>query len=297
MLTELDFFAVSLYNEYNTFIWQFLAKYHFISAILGDHMQATFHIKRERIQHFHMGRYSSLGGGLHFHSHIELLVVHQGQVEAWIGDAKETVGEHQLALATSYVPHVFQAEPNGLDCTILFIPPFLCPEFSEAVEGKDVGCPFIRDPRVVDQICRAVAELETGELNPIDQKGYIYVILGALLGQLKPGDRHLPQDGDLPTRLLFYINEHYRENLSVESIAQAVGYSANYVSKCFRSCFHIGIGRYLNTVRLKNAAALMREGTGITRSALDSGFSSLRTFYRTFAEEFGCAPRAYLKRD
>ena len=196
---------------------------------------------------------------MHFHSHIELLLVHQGQAKAWIGDARETVKEGELALALSYVPHVFQAEKGSVDCTILFIPSFLCPEFGEAVEGKHIVSPIVRDPEVIDRICRAAAQLEREDLNSIDRTGYVYVILGALLGQLEIGEGRPPQEGDLPTRLLFYVNEHYREDISVAQMAQALGYSANHVSQCFRTCFHVGVNRYITTVRLKNAVALMRE--------------------------------------
>ena len=33
----------------------------------------------------------------------------------------------------------------------------------------------------------------------------------------------------------------------------------------------------------------------ITYCATESGFSSMRTFYRVFREEFSCSPRAYLQ--
>ena len=75
-----------------------------------------------------------------------------------------------------------------------------------------------------------------------------------------------------------------------------MGYSPNYVAESFRSCFQMGLSRYINTVRLKNAMALMRKGEkNVTECAMESGFSSLRTFYRVFTEELGCTPREYLK--
>jgi AraC-like DNA-binding protein len=41
---------------------------------------------------------------------------------------------------------------------------------------------------------------------------------------------------------------------------------------------------------------LMREKRmSITDCAMESGFGSLRTFYRVFEEEFGCSPHEYLK--
>ena len=88
----------------------------------------------------------------------------------------------------------------------------------------------------------------------------------------------------------------YEDGYSVEQIARAMGYSSNYLAERFRSNFHIGISHYINTVRLKNALTLMRENKHtITECALESGFSSLRTFYRVFTQELGCTPKEYLK--
>ena len=47
-------------------------------------------------------------------------------------------------------------------------------------------------------------------------------------------------------------------------------------------------------VRLKNALMLMHEGKHtLTYCALESGFNSVRTFYRAFSEEFDCTPKEY----
>jgi AraC-like DNA-binding protein len=52
--------------------------------------------------------------------------------------------------------------------------------------------------------------------------------------------------------------------------------------------------RYVNVVRLKNAVLLMRQKKQtVTQIAMDCGFSSTRTFYRAFRQEFGCSPKDY----
>ena len=261
-------------------------------------MQATFHIKRERIQHFHTEHYQKLDNYLHFHSHIEILLIHAGAAEVWINDIKETVRENELALVPSYEAHQFRSVTDTVQCTDLFIPTFLCPDFVEAFRHKKASSHVIREERAMKKILDAAAELSSGELNTIEQTGYIHVILGTILKHLiwKEGDS--PRDAALPNRLLFYINEHYKEDITPISIAKALGYSANHLSKSFRACFRIGISRYINTLRLKNALLLLHEKRiSITDCALESGFGSLRTFYRVFEEEFGCAPRDYLKQD
>ncbi|MBQ8432513.1 MAG: helix-turn-helix transcriptional regulator [Clostridia bacterium] len=141
-----------------------------------------------------------------------------------------------------------------------------------------------------------MAELEKDDLNAVEQAGYIRVILGTALRHITLENGKPQGDIDLPTKLLLYINEHFKEDLSTEGIAKEMGYSRRYVVECFHSNFQIGINRYINTVRLKNALLMMRENKHtVTECAMESGFSSLRTFYRVFAEECGCSPKEYFK--
>ena len=168
----------------------------------------------------------------------------------------------------------------------------------EALRNKSIKSPVIRDAVAMEKIRHAAEELSRGDLNAVEQTGYIHVILGTVLKQLDLQESHLPQDVALPEKLLFYVNEHYKEDMTPAGVAQALGYSANHLSKCFRAHFQIGMGSYINTLRLKNAVMLMREKKmSITDCAMESGFGSLRTFYRAFEEEFGCTPREYLKQD
>ena len=39
---------------------------------------------------------------------------------------------------------------------------------------------------------------------------------------------------------------------------------------------------------------MKNEDKSITECAFESGFQSLRTFYRAFEAEFGCSPRTFL---
>ena len=261
-------------------------------------MQATFHIRREQIRRFHIERYTRLIGQFHFHSHIELRLIEEGRATAWIGDTSEFLYAGEIAIVPSYATHQFHAEQDTVKCTDLFIPTFLCPDFMEAVANKRAVHPVIRTPEATEKIKAAIAELEREDLNPIEQAGYLHVILGTVLRYISFENGGPDENTDLPARLLLYINEHFKEDLSTEQIARAMGYSSNYLAERFRACFHIGINHYINTVRLKNALTMLREKKkNITECAMESGFSSLRTFYRVFTEEIGCTPREYLKNE
>ena len=95
--------------------------------------------------------------------------------------------------------------------------------------------------------------------------------------------------------MLFFVGEKFRTDITPASVAQEFGYSQAYISRYFKACFGITLGAYLTVLRIKNALLMMREGKyEITRCAMESGFKSMRTFYRAFHEEFGCSPKEYM---
>jgi len=261
-------------------------------------MQAVFNAQRERIQKVHSSRYDHANAAFHFHSHIELLWVRRGTVEFWHNDTVQTIHENELGVVLGYEAHRFDSHEEKGDFVSVFIPASFCPDFAETVRSKKLYHPIVRDAEAMKRIGDAIEILTQEELNAIEQNGYVHVILGTALKHLVLAEREASAEADLPIKLFFYINEHYKENISLDSIAAALGYSRHHLSKCFRTRFELGINHYINTLRLKNAIIMMRsKEKSITECALESGFGSMRTFYRVFEEEFGCSPREYLRQN
>lgn len=102
---------------------------------------------------------------------------------------------------------------------------------------------------------------------------------------------------ELASRILFYMEEHFREPVTLQTLARSLGYSPNYLSKYFRNCFLTGFSQYLNLLRLRSAVTLMGDPrNSVTFCAMESGFSSMRSFYRAFSNEFHTTPKKYMQR-
>ena len=260
-------------------------------------MKGVFNVTREKKQWFHAETYSRAILSMNFHSHIELFWVKKGEVTAYINDSIETVREGDLAVMLSYETHGFHSPIQG-EYMSVFIPPFLCADFMEAVKNKQSRAPVIRAVKEKPHLYGALTALTEEELNPIEQKGFIHVLLGAVLSHLHFTQADALQDDSLSSHLFLYINEHYREDITADSIARTFGYSTHHLTQYFRANFHQSIGGYINTLRLKNAIILMqKKEKSITECAMESGFGSLRTFYRVFSAAFGCSPRDYRKQE
>ena len=257
-------------------------------------MKPTLLIRRDQLNNFRTETFRELSGGLHFHAPIEMLWVKSGSVRVLIKDKWDIVNQGDLAIVQSYEAHQFLSAEAG-EYVVFFFPLRLCPEFCEIIQRKRIYAHIIHEIGNLS-IIDSLSKLEKGGLNVIEEMGHVNVVLGFWLRQTEPLEKEIANPSNLSLNLIRYINDHYLEDISIGSISEALGYNRHHLSKCFRESFNTGIGDYVNTLRLKNAVMLMRKKDKcITDCALESGFGSLRTFYRVFEEEFGCSPREYMR--
>lgn len=95
-------------------------------------------------------------------------------------------------------------------------------------------------------------------------------------------------------KALIYLHHHYREQVSLELVAQQVALSPNYFSECFRSATGITFQRYLQSLRLRFAKSLLSvSNLPITEVCYAAGFQTLSHFERAFKREFGHSPTAW----
>ena len=93
-----------------------------------------------------------------------------------------------------------------------------------------------------------------------------------------------------------YINEHFRQQITAGDIANAAGFSPNYLSRKFREAAGIGVHDYLVFIRLRNAAfELLTTDDSVTDIALRNGFSDSKYFKDVFKKKYGMTPREYRK--
>lgn len=94
-------------------------------------------------------------------------------------------------------------------------------------------------------------------------------------------------------KIVEFINEHFREAISVESVARTLFLTRGHASAIFKRYSGTSIGNYVNDLRIKQANSLLRAGVSATEAALESGFSSIRTFNNTYKSVMGMTPSEY----
>lgn len=252
---------------------------------------------REQCKHLVLAQRRDMQIKFHFHAPIEICYVQQGAIEVCINDRRATLQAGEMSIALGYDSHCYRTVGDGSEATVLIIPPHLCPEFQAFIKGRCAATPFIRDTTVTARIRDCFAEMHPESANRIKTLGYMNVILGIISENTAFAQAPAERDPHLSSRILMYIHAHYQEEISLSTMATALGYNASYLSRYFKAHFHVGLNRYITLTRLKQCVILLRSREkNVAECAFESGFSSLRTFYRAFYNEFGCSPKDFLAR-
>ena len=163
--------------------------------------------------------------------------------------------------------------------------------FKAHKNGRSFSDNFIKNPAAARPFRHLMEIMRVSD----PKNSYLFAgLYEALLGLLEhavplESTQHT-RDRDFMRRVLFFIQEHLTENITLASVAASVGYSENYFSALFHRCFHTNFRTYLGRMRVNFAAYLIKQGTPILSAAMDSGFNSLATFYRVYQREYGTTP-------
>jgi len=94
-----------------------------------------------------------------------------------------------------------------------------------------------------------------------------------------------------------FIHEHCEDDLSRDTIAQAVYLTPNYLSKLFRREAGMTLRQYINDVRITEAKRLLATtDQSVSDIAMDLGFENVSYFSTVFKKENGLGPLAWRSR-
>lgn len=95
--------------------------------------------------------------------------------------------------------------------------------------------------------------------------------------------------------VLDYINSHYCEKLTLNSIADEFFVSKYYLSHAFNDAVGTSVHRYIVLKRLIHAKQMLLSGIKSTTAATNCGFNDYAGFYRAFVAENGITPTEFVK--
>lgn len=152
---------------------------------------------------------------------------------------------------------------------------------------------FRRLREICQRLCRLYEKPSSGAL--LMRKALMHEFFYLLFpsrGQATPGDRH----GQLVLRLIGFLEEHYREPITMEALSSRAALSANHLASVFRRYTGRGPIDFLIHLRLGKAGQLLVAGDrSIQEIAWEVGYEDAAYFSRLFRRHTGMSPSQYRK--
>lgn len=93
---------------------------------------------------------------------------------------------------------------------------------------------------------------------------------------------------------LIHIQTHLQEGITLEKLAQRVGFSPYHFHRVFTEYVGEPVKEYVRRLRLEHSAYRLKiSADPIVQIALDAGFKTHESFTRAFKKHFGTSPKSY----
>lgn len=233
----------------------------------------------------------------HIHDDIELVFVKKGGGTAYCDGKKYTLSENSFFLVFPNQVHHYSDCPEG-EYVLIIIKPSVLRSFkgvfeegvpSSALWHFEQNC----DDNIVCLLDMAMKDyIRYGDSLIIE--AYLTALFAKLLNFYNiEKTRTSPQT---ILQILQYCTAHYKENITVHSVAETLHISRSTVSHIFSSRLSINFCDYINSLRLIEAEQLLKnKNYSITEISYLCGFSTIRTFNRAFLKRYGISPSDFRK--
>lgn len=234
----------------------------------------------------------------HLHKEVEIIVLFSGTAVATIGGKTYPIEAGDTVVVFPNTVHSYMAGDRP-DVGKFIFAPDLITELTATFSDLSPTHPIVPHDHPSSDALHTLAatvieEYPTG--SRVVKNAYLALLVGKLLEccELKHQTYAKHDTVDL---ILSYCQANFHCDLSLDSLSSQLGISKSHLSHIFSDKVHMDFRNYLNTLRLNRAYKLLAStNLSMTEVAEQCGFSSLRTFNRTFQTHNGLSPTAYKKR-
>ena len=225
-----------------------------------------------------------------FHKHMEIVHVLKGEINVCIDGHEKTIKEGEVSITFPYVIHSYEEAKDSKAIILLFSPEVVALYDKDLLSVKP-EYPYIKEGKRILPLINRLADCRKS-----DEKlamAYLNVIIGEVFRSLKLIKTE-SMDLNSAQQVLVYCSEHYREDISVKKVAEALYLSESYITKIFSGKLGYSFCEYINTLRISEAKKLLKNtDKKIIEIMYACGFKNQSSFNRVFYGETGVTPKEY----
>ena len=241
--------------------------------------------------------HNGLGCTPHFHEDLELVLMLEGSVDAYADERLYPLKAGDLFLTFPHQVHSYDRDSADGRAWLIIVPISMCGSFKNIFYKYLPESNRIFAEHVAPEIRTLLEKIYTvkGPFADSMKKAFWLAIFGLVLQKL-PIYLETSGQRELLRHVLDYCVENLSNDLQLEAVSKATGVGKHHISHLFQKTLGMGFHAYVNTLRVNEAARLLREtNIPITEIASLVGFSSIRTVNRVFQDQMGLSPRDYRK--
>lgn len=250
----------------------------------------------KQVQILWVGRfYKSTGDGIRSHSHpfYHMIFVQSGSLTMTAGAETFPMEAGQCILIPPGMDHAY-SNPGTETLEGLEIKFSVPSDRQSAIEEALISGNHLVQ-MLFSQIVQEYSDL--GSLADEAAASYMEALLKALTMEQRYHKRRdfrfidATEFSELSQQIIRYLEQHYAESVSLEGIAEAVGYNKSYMCTSFRKNTQITINDCLNMIRIRRAAELIAySDNDLSQIAAMCGFSTVSHFNQVFLKYVGTTP-------
>ena len=232
-----------------------------------------------------------VGQNPHIHSHIEVVFVFEGSIQATISGMDYAFTSGEMFMIMPYEVHSYGGDAITF---VISCPTDYFQERNQFLVGKVFSPLFTAFGKIEKEMIYDIVDEEYR--SDLKKKALMYYIFSRFIENCELLDRNL-SEYDTYRRAIIYISENFKENISLKKTALSASVSEEHLSRIFNSSGRVGFSEIVNSLRVQYAKRkLSNKNLSISDIALEAGFGSIRNFNRIFQKHCNCTPSEYRKK-
>lgn len=254
----------------------------------------------------------------HSHDFLEFAYVIKGSAIQSFNDSPVRVCKGDFFMINYGESHKYS--PDGTNefsvINLLFRPEFLdpslteCRGFQDLVAFSGIRCNYFN---LLATPTSVIFHDETGDVQRLmermlleyrdDQpkrlellRAYLTELLILTLRKIYKRSDRFNCDDRILCPILDYLDQHYREPITLRKISDSMGYTPSYLSTLFATKVGVPFSRYLQNLRIAAACNLLSETEkSVSEIAVECGYGDLKFFRTVFRERLRMTPSDFRK--
>lgn len=225
--------------------------------------------------------------GSHIHKSIEMLICTSGKMRTILNNEEKIISKGEILIINSFDWHFYEYIDNA-SCYILVLNESYINDLFSTNTLEFNNYLSLNDSELENVVHLLISNFEKFDtLTFIGKKAFVLTLFSLLESKDLLRVKKLNINKNICRKIITYIEEHYHEKITIDSVAKHFGYSRNYFSTLFNKLIGESFNSFVNKYRIKKVEEIRKNNSDclIEDIIYQVGFNSRETYYRCIRQK------------